>query len=156
MASQTLYPSRAALPGSENSPVNGSEAPILIGAVLLAAPPELLLSLDPHPAATAASTAATKTTGAILLTIKSSPLLRPANDCSDKTANDCDLGRRLVNGLRAVKRRRPPPRAARSTRGRPARSGARSRAAAPQGRPAARAACPQPRSRACSAGAARW
>src|SRR5215216_504860 len=58
IASQTLYPCWAALPGSENSPVRGREAPILIGSPLLCPPPpppEPPSSFEPHPLATPAS-----------------------------------------------------------------------------------------------------
>src|SRR5204862_7826163 len=59
IASQTLYPCCAALPGSENSPVSGSEAPILIvPPPLLPLPAEPPLSSPPQPAATSPRTPA--------------------------------------------------------------------------------------------------
>src|SRR5918999_3900590 len=53
---QTSKPCRAALPGSENSPVSGSEAPTLTGSPPPPPPPPPPSSSSPQPAAT--STAA--------------------------------------------------------------------------------------------------
>src|SRR3954454_311884 len=89
IASQTLYPCWAALPGSEKSPVSGSDAPILIGAlfaVLVLPPPPPLL--PPQPATTSAVAASPGAS-------QRSLLIGPPPDPLQTFAEiDCDRSRR--------------------------------------------------------------
>src|SRR4051794_33471333 len=94
---QTWYPWRAALPGSEKSPVSGSDAPMRIGLLdeVFPPPPPPPLSLPPH-AATSSAVAASA--GAhhrsLLIHLLLSPLQTfAAIDC-DRSSRGAGLSRR--------------------------------------------------------------